>query len=113
MIYDDKKFISQKIKIARESAGMTQEELAEKINVSSQHVSRMETGMYLPSFTTFLHIAEVLHLTLEDFGISANKKNNKTLNEFIKLLHTLKDNELTYYYNITKAQIKNMELLKK
>ena len=112
MIYDDKEFISQKIKTERERAGLTQEELAEKINVSSQHVSRIETGMYLPSFPTFLHIAKALNLTLEDFGVTSVKKENIILDNFIKLLYTLNDNELTYYYNVTKAQIDNIELLK-
>ena len=107
MIYEDKELIAKKLKAARERAGLTQEELAEKINVSSQHVSRMETGMYMPSFLTFLRMAE------EYFGVKTEKKENKTLNEFIKLLYILEDNELEYYYNITKAQIQNMELFLK
>ena len=113
MIYEDKELIAKKLKAARERAGLTQEELAEKINVSSQHVSRMETGMYMPSFLTFLRMAEELNLTLSDFGVKTEKKENKTLNEFIKLLYILEDNELEYYYNITKAQIQNMELFLK
>ena len=69
--------------------------------------------MYMPSFLTFLRMAEELNLTLSDFGVKTEKKENKTLNEFIKLLYILEDNELEYYYNITKAQIQNMELFLK
>lgn len=44
----------------RESAGMTQEQLAEKVGVIRQTISNIECGLSAPSIPTARAIAEVL-----------------------------------------------------
>lgn len=43
----------------RKKAGLTQDELAEKLSVSPQAVSKWENGHNLPDLENLLHIAEI------------------------------------------------------
>ena len=54
------KSMGQKIKRARERKGYTQEELAERVNLSVQHISVIERGIKAPRLETFLNIANEL-----------------------------------------------------
>lgn len=47
-----------RIKMRRKELKMSQAELAEKINVSNNHISSIETGKQLPSLPTFVDICE-------------------------------------------------------
>lgn len=44
MKFDDKTFIAKQIKLHRKKAGMTQAELAEKVNLTTQHISGIESA---------------------------------------------------------------------
>lgn len=56
----DLKPLGMKIKWAREQKGYTQENLAEKLNLSVQHISVIERGVKAPRMDTFIRIANVL-----------------------------------------------------
>lgn len=58
--------IGKRIKLARENAHLTQEELAALINCSPQHISVMERGLKTPRLDTFIAIANATH-TSADF----------------------------------------------
>ena len=47
----------------RKELKMSQAELAEKVNVSNNHISSIETGKQIPSLTTFVKICEQLDTT--------------------------------------------------
>ena len=49
----------------RRNAGMSQEELAKCLNVTSQAVSKWENGLSYPDVTTIPKVAEALHTTIE------------------------------------------------
>ena len=55
------------LKKIRESAGMTQEQLAEKVGVVRQTISNIECGLALPSVNTAQTIARVLEFNWADF----------------------------------------------
>lgn len=65
----DKKFlnttIGNRIKLARENMGLTQEELAEKINRSTQFISTIERGVAGASLETIISLCEVLNVSSE------------------------------------------------
>lgn len=52
-----------RMKRRRKELKMSQAELAEKINVSNNHISSIETGKQIPSLTTFVKICEQLDTT--------------------------------------------------
>lgn len=57
--------VGSRIRIARERAGLTQEELAERIGRSTQFISTIERGAAGPSLETVVRLCEVLHTTAE------------------------------------------------
>ncbi len=59
--------IGEIIKTKREELGMTQQEIAEKLFVSRQTVSRWESGSRCPDLITAKKIANVLGITVDDF----------------------------------------------
>ncbi len=100
MILDDKKYISQKIKEYRLKNGFTQAELAEKIDISTKQVSRIEVGDFYPSLNTFLKIVEILNINLNDFIIDNPKDDNKTRIKLINLIYSANNEELEFYNRI-------------
>ena len=71
----DLKAIGRRIKIARENAGLTQEDLAKVIGCTPQHVSAMERGLKTPRLDTFITIANATHVSA-DYLLSDNLEEN-------------------------------------
>jgi len=57
--------IGNRIRISREHAGLTQEELAEKLNLSAQFISTIERGAAGASLATIIRLCEVLNVSTE------------------------------------------------
>lgn len=58
--------IGQQIRKIRKAHGLSQEELAEKINISTTHMSHIETGNTKLSLPVFVDIATVLEVRTDD-----------------------------------------------
>lgn len=50
---------------ARKNAGLTQQELAERLGVDKGYVSRLERGLTIPSVSTLYRIAAAMGLAVE------------------------------------------------
>lgn len=61
-----KKLIGNRIKELRRLRGLTQEQLAEMVDIDPRHLSGLETGRYFPSFVTLIKITEHLDIELPD-----------------------------------------------
>lgn len=57
--------IAEKLKNARKAAGMTQSELAEKLEVYQKDISRWERGERTPSLECFAQICKVLKVSAD------------------------------------------------
>ncbi len=112
MKFDDKFFIAQKIKTYRKKQGLTQEKLAELIDLSVQHVSRIENGCYIPSLKTFFMIISVLNIDLREFGFNPKSTNNPTRDKLIEKIVNATDTELIFYDNMTTAIGKSLSDMK-
>lgn len=55
----------QKIAVLRKSRGLTQEELAYRLNVSPQAVSKWENGRAMPELSLLVELAEALNSTID------------------------------------------------
>lgn len=64
--------IGRRIAQLRKEQGMTQEELAQKLDVSSQAVSKWENDVACPDISTLPRLADVLHTTT-DYILSGKK----------------------------------------
>lgn len=86
MIFDDKYFIGRKIKSFRKKRGLTQAELAEKIDLSEKHISKIEASIHVPSLSAFFKIAEALEIGMEEFGFELKTDGNPDREELIKCI---------------------------
>ena len=66
------KAIGQFIKTIRKSKNITQKELADKLNVTSQAVSRWENGDSLPDTMLLLDLADILGVSVDMILKSGN-----------------------------------------
>ncbi len=103
MKFDDKAFIAKKVKMHRKKIGYTQEQLAEQIDLSVQHVSRLENGCYVPSLATFFKIVSVLDIDLKEFGYNIEKHKNPIINDLVENITNASDAELIFYENMFKS----------
>lgn len=58
--------IGQRIRKFRKAHGLSQEELAEQINISTTHMSHIETGNTKLSLPVLVDIAQALEVTSDD-----------------------------------------------
>ena len=66
-------FVGKNIQEARKAAGMTQEALAEALDVSLSVISRVETGRTMVSVKRLMEIAQILNVFAGDFFIEPDK----------------------------------------
>lgn len=62
----DYKAIGKRIKIARIKADLTQERLAEAVEISPTHMSNIETGTTRVSLSAIVNLANALSVTVDD-----------------------------------------------
>lgn len=73
-------YFSEKLKEIRKNEGLSQEQLAEKIGVSRQAVTKWETGKGLPDIENMMIIAEIFKTTLDELISSPKATNTETEN---------------------------------
>lgn len=61
----DYKEIGKRIKIARIKKGITQESVAEEIDITASHMSNVETGKTKVSLPTLINIANALSVNID------------------------------------------------
>lgn len=74
---DLKKSLALKVKALRESASLTQEELADKCDVSWRTISNLERGLVVPDLCMLIKIAEIFQVKLDDM-VNLNVVTNKS-----------------------------------
>lgn len=60
------KTLGKKISEYRKLHGMTQEELATKLNVTSQAVSKWENDLSIPDLSVLVELSELFHVSLDE-----------------------------------------------
>jgi transcriptional regulator with XRE-family HTH domain len=63
--------VSTRLRTTRESAGITQEELAKRTGIQQSHLSRLEQGEHSPTQKTLMKIANALGVEISVFDPSA------------------------------------------
>ena len=113
MKFDDKKYLAEQIKLHRKKMGLTQAELAEKVDLSDQHISRIESGCYIPSLKSFFMIIDTLKIDLSTFGINLKTTKNPKKDKLIEMISSATDAELIFYENAIKSINQSMAQIKK
>ncbi|MCM1009583.1 MAG: helix-turn-helix domain-containing protein [Fusobacterium sp.] len=78
---DYKKILRHNLKERRKALGLTQYELAEKLNVEDKYISRLETGTSTPSFALLETLSKVLET---DMAALFATEDSSTKEELIK-----------------------------
>ena len=89
----DFKAIGLKIKERRQQLGITQEHIANVLDVNPSHISNIECGRANPSLTAFDKIANILECSVDyfisgEYTYKINKEKEKTLDD--KIMDKLK-----------------------
>ncbi len=80
---DTKKLIGARIKELRKQAGLTQEQLAEAVELDARHLSRLEVGKHFPSLDSLERIAVALNVPLVEFFQFASDDSPAALRAYI------------------------------
>ena len=73
----DQKKIGSFLKELRKEKGITQEEFAEKLNISGRTVSRWETGVNMPDISLLVEIAEFFDVSIPEIINGERKSENR------------------------------------
>lgn len=87
------KEMGQRIMARRKSLRLTQEELAEKMDVSTQMISNLELGKKAIRPENLAKVCDVLDISA-DYVLTGAKKQNEEVNILIKKLMELSESEL-------------------
>ena len=79
------KSIGEMISSLRKEKGMTQNDLAEKMNVTDKAVSKWERNLSCPDVNSIPKLAEILGTTVEELLNAQSKKENSKVDEIINI----------------------------
>ena len=86
----NQKRIGSFLRELRKERGITQEDLAEKLNVSSRTISRWETGSNMPDISLLIEIADFFDVSIPEI-INGERKSEKMNGEVKEVAEKLSD----------------------
>ncbi|MCE4050749.1 MULTISPECIES: helix-turn-helix domain-containing protein [Terrabacteria group] len=78
---------SERLKKEREKKGWSQHDLAERIHVSRQSVSKWETGKNYPSIEMIIHLSDLFGVTIDELLRSDKELKDKVIKDSKQLAH--------------------------
>lgn len=91
---DKKAALAARIKVLRKQQGWSQEELAERVGISTQYVSNIERGKENPTLDLLLRLAEALRVVPVDiFDFEAEGLDRKAIQAEIRKVIETRDVE--------------------
>ena len=79
------KSIGEMISSLRKEKGMTQNDLAEKMNVTDKAVSKWERNLSCPDVNSIPKLAEILGTTVEELLNAQSKKEDNKIDEIVNI----------------------------
>ena len=102
--------IGQKIRKIRKAHNLSQEELAEKVGISTTHMSHIETGNTKLSLAVFADIAEALEVRTDELlDNPAAGTTNTSLDEIAAVLERCSAQEAKVIADVVRATKLSME----
>lgn len=100
----------QRIRKIRKAHGLSQEELAEKVNISTTHMSHIETGNTKLSLQVLVDIATVLVVRTDDLlRENSSATTNTILDEIAEVLEHCTANEAKVIAAVVKATKQSLD----
>ena len=88
-MYFDQKEFGKRLKEIRLICGMTQEELAEMLNINKQHVSRMERGITACSIDLLIELSCHLQVSTDYLLMGKEPDSGKQKEQLIEIISKL------------------------
>ena len=98
-MYYDQKESGARIQKLRKLHGLTQEQLAEKLNISVNYLGKLETGNYGGSIDLLIEVAETFGVTLDYLILGKQQADEFAIKEVIKKKLLLLIEFLTRFVN--------------
>lgn len=100
-----KVLFGMRMKELRKNRGLSQEGLAESVNISSKYLSRVEMGQHFPSIETLGKLADALGVELKDlFEFTHTTDSTVELRDTLKkIIKDAEDEKLRLLVKIAKA----------
>lgn len=103
---DNKKLLGKRIKELRKEAGLTQEKLAELIDIETTSLSGIESGRHFPSLPTIEKIANKLNVELKAlFDFNHLKSIDKMKEEIVENIDKISDEKIKFIYKFIEGYI--------
>ena len=71
--------MENRLRVLRAQRAWSQQELAERLEVSRQSVNAIETGKYDPSLPLAFRIAELFERSIEEIFVSPSSRSSKAI----------------------------------
>ena len=105
-ILDLKEMIGSRIQEIRNKKGMTQDQLSEKVGISSKYLSSIERGKENPTLNTILKMARSLDVKPDEFFTYLEIEDPaKRKSMIIEMLDGADDDQLKLAYKVLSAAI--------
>lgn len=102
----DYELLGKRIKEARKEANLTQDQLAEKLDISTAYMSQLETGKAAVNLNRLAQIALLLQTDIGYFLSGATTSNQYLIEEFNSLLSDRTPEELNLAYRVLNELLK-------
>jgi putative transcriptional regulator len=71
--------MENRLRVLRAARNWSQQDLADRLEVSRQSVNAFETGKYDPSLPLAFRIAELFELPIEEIFVSPSRRSSKAI----------------------------------
>ncbi len=96
---DNKKLLGKRIKELRKEAGLTQEKLAELIDIETTSLSGIESGRHFPSLPTLERIANNLNVEIKSlFNFNHLQSIEQMKSDIINNIDKLSDEKIAFIH---------------
>lgn len=100
---DELILLGRKIAELRNHRNLTQEELAELVNYSANHIAKLESARTNPSFDLLVKIAKALDIQVKDlFDYEERNTESFMIQELLKTINTSDTETIRLLYNFKK-----------
>ncbi len=97
------------IRNGRQDLGLTQEQLAEKLNCNLSYLGNLERGQNIPSLKLFCRMILILNLSADDFIRPKQNAKNDSYLQLIRLLPLCTPKELKILLANARTLLENRE----
>ncbi len=105
----DKGILGNTIREARIDKNLSQEKLAEMLDITPTHLKHIESEYRNPSVEVLFHIVQILHISLDDLLLDTPVQTSKTYRQAELLLQQCQEQELKIISDIIKSLINHRQ----